>query len=97
MNLTIGVYQPTKGLFRGSNAQKVLFYTVPLDQTVNQSNGLPLYLGGSYGADPTLNTQSDYKGLELNQGDVLVWEGRTILRSIGAGGAAFMVFKWECK
>lgn len=44
-----------------------------------------------------MNTQFENKDLELNQGDVLVWEGQTILQSKGTGGAAFMVFKWECK
>jgi hypothetical protein len=78
---------PLRAFFEIQRSESSLLY-YSLDETVNQVNGLPLYLGGSYRADPTMNTQFENKDLELNQGDVLVWEGRTILRSKGTGGAA---------
>lgn len=72
----------------------MLFYTISLDEVINQENGLPKFIKGSHKAERTTLVELSGEKLELHKGDVLVWEGQTKFVCSGTGGAAFMSIKW---
>jgi ectoine hydroxylase-related dioxygenase (phytanoyl-CoA dioxygenase family) len=72
----------------------LLLYTIPLDEVINQNNGMPKFIKGSHKAEQTELAQLPEEELELRLGDVLVWEGNIKFICSGTAGAAFMGIAW---
>ncbi|KAH0559357.1 hypothetical protein GP486_004125 [Trichoglossum hirsutum] len=86
----IGVYQPNR--IEGRGAPNAIFFTTQLDGEIFD---MPVYYKGSYiNGIPVKQTK---ESLRLGEGDILVWNGGTVMENEGKGGGSFMLIKhsWD--
>jgi hypothetical protein len=77
-----------------AEGENLLLYTIPLDEAIDQGNGMPKFIRGSHKAGQTELARLSEDELELRLGDVLVWEGNIKFICSGTAGAAFMGIAW---
>ena len=81
----------------GRAARKAVFYTVSLNvEALVSGVNMPSYYDGSYFECPFIRQASE--GLTIEEGDVLVWDGRTAIESTdeqGFGGFMMIKHEWD--
>ncbi|KAI9773389.1 MAG: hypothetical protein M1840_007604 [Geoglossum simile] len=91
----VGVYQPTNEV-GGRASWKSVFYTIPLDVGALVSGvNMPSYYEGSYVEGSPIERIRE--SLTIEEGDILVWNGRTIMKNADAQSGGFMLIKhyWD--
>ncbi|KAH0545331.1 hypothetical protein FGG08_000630 [Glutinoglossum americanum] len=89
----VGVYQPND--VEGRGPPKTFFYKVGLYERDLQSTiNMPEYYERSH-IDGPLKSAGDK--LKIEEGDILVWQGRTGMKNVNKEGAAFMLisYSWD--